>query len=175
MKKAYVLIVNESGKEDFIISNLKNIPSVTNAFGAFGTFDVITKLESKDEQNIRHDISYGIRKIQNIRTTLTLLVEKSEITMTNKLEQDVSDSNMAHAFIMIHCLKSQEESVLRQLNDISEIVEIDMLVGRCEIICKIAAPTYNHISEIISKKIRKICEIKSTSTINLIDNQGFNR
>ena len=53
MKKAYVLIVNESGKEDFIISHLKNIPSVTNAFGAFGTFDVITKLESKDEQNIR--------------------------------------------------------------------------------------------------------------------------
>jgi hypothetical protein len=60
MKKAYVLIANESGKEDFIISHLKNIPSVTNAFGAFGTYDVIIKLESKDEQNINHDISYGI-------------------------------------------------------------------------------------------------------------------
>jgi len=174
MKKAYVLIVNESGKEDFIISHLKNIPSVTNAFGAFGTFDVITKLESKDEQNIRHDISYGIRKIQNIRT-MTLLVEKSEITRTNKLEQDVLNSNMAQAFIVIHCLKSQEETVLQHLNNISEIVEIDMLVGSYEIICKIAAPTYNHISEIISKKIRKICEIQSTSTINLINNQGFNR
>ena len=174
MKKAYVLIVNESGKEDFIISNLKNIPSVTNAFGAFGTFDVITKLESKDEQNIRHDISYGIRKIQNIRT-MTLLVEKSEITMTNKLEQSVLDSNMAQAFIMIHCLKSQEETVLQHLNNISEIVEIDVLVGSYEIICKIVAPTYNHISEIISKKIRKICEIQSTSTINLINNQGFDR
>ncbi len=175
MKKAYVLIVNESGKEDFIISHLKNIPSVTNAFGAFGTFDVITKLESKDEQNIRHDISYGIRKIQNIRTTLTLLVEKSEITMTNKLEQSVLDSNMAQAFIMIHCLKSQEETVLQHLNNISEIVEIDVLVGSYKIICKIVAPTYNHISEIISKKIRKICEIQSTSTINLINNQEFDR
>ena len=175
MKKAYVLIVNESGKDDFIISHLKNIPSVTNAFGAFGTFDVITKLESKDEHNINHDISYGIRKIQNIRTTLTLLVERSKIIETNKLEQNVLDSNMAQAFIMIHCLKSQEETVIRHLNNISEIVEIDLLVGRYKIICKVVAPTYNNISEIISTKIRKICEIKSTSTINLINNQGFNR
>ena len=95
--------------------------------------------------------------------------------MTNKLEQSVLDSNMAQAFIMIHCLKSQEETVLQHLNNISEIVEIDVLVGSYKIICKIVAPTYNHISEIISKKIRKICEIQSTSTINLINNQEFDR
>jgi DNA-binding Lrp family transcriptional regulator len=175
MTKAYVLIVNESGKEDSIISQLKNIPSVKNAFGAFGTYDIITKLESDDERNIHHDISYGIRKIQNIRTTLTLLVEKSKIIKINELEQDVLNSHMAQAFIIIDCLKSQEEKVIQKLNDIPEVVEMDMLVGSYKIICKIAAPTYNHISEIISKKIRKIFGIKSTSTINLINNQGFSR
>ncbi|MBL7018810.1 MAG: Lrp/AsnC ligand binding domain-containing protein, partial [Nitrosopumilus sp.] len=51
----------------------------------------------------------------------------------------------------------------------------DMLVGNYEIICKIAAPTYNDISEIISKKIRKMPGIKSTITINVVNNQGFSR
>ena len=61
MEKAYVLIVNESGTEDSVISNLNHIPSITNAFGTFGTYDILTKLESPDEQTIRHDISNGIR------------------------------------------------------------------------------------------------------------------
>lgn len=34
MAKAYVLIMNESGKEDSVISNLRNISSITYAFGA---------------------------------------------------------------------------------------------------------------------------------------------
>ena len=40
MVKAYVLIVNESGTEDSVISNLKNVPSITDAFGTFGTWDI---------------------------------------------------------------------------------------------------------------------------------------
>lgn len=175
MAKAYVLIANDSGKEDSIISNLKNIPSITNAFGAFGTYDIVTKLETSDDQKINHDISNGIRKIPYIRTTLTLLVDKSVILKINELEQGVLDAYMAQAFITIHCLKSKEDAVIQSLNEILEVVAIDMLIGSYEIICKIAAPTYNDISEIISKKIRKIPGIKSTITINIINNQGFSR
>jgi DNA-binding Lrp family transcriptional regulator len=65
--------------------------------------------------------------------------------------------------------------VLKNLEEITEVVEADVLVGNYEIICKIAAPTYNEISEIISKKIRKIPGIKSTITINVINNQGFSK
>lgn len=175
MTKAYVLIVNESGKEDSIISHLKNILNVTNVFGVFGTYDIITKLESNSEQTIYHDISYGIRKIPNIRATLTLLIEKSATNKINKLERDVLDTYMAQAFVTIHCLKSQENLVIQHLNDIPEVVEVDVLIGNIELICKIAAPTYNHISEIISQKIRKISGIRSTNTINLITNQVFSR
>ena len=96
MAKAYVLIMNESGKEDSIISNLRNIPSITTAFGAFGTYDILTKLESPNEENIQHDISNGIRKISNIRTTMTLWVDKKPgISKTNKIEQEVLDTYMA--------------------------------------------------------------------------------
>ncbi len=103
MATAYVLIVNESGTEDSVISNLNHIPSVTNVFGTFGAYDILTKLESSDEQNIQHDISNGIRKISNIRSTLTLLVDKKlGFLKTNKIEQEVLDRHMAQAFVTIH-------------------------------------------------------------------------
>ena len=176
MAKAYVLILNESGTEDSVISNLNHIPSITNAFGTFGSYDILTKLESSDEQKIQHDISKGIRKISNIRSTLTLLVDnKPGISKINEVEQKVLDTHMAQAFITIHCSKSDESRVLKNLEEITEVVEADVLVGNYEIICKIAAPTYNEISEIISKKIRKIPGIKSTITINVINNQGFSK
>jgi len=176
MAKAYVLILNESGTEDSVMSNLNHIPSITNAFGTFGSYDILTKLESSDEQKIQHDISKGIRKISNIRSTLTLLVDKKPgISKINEVEQKVLDAHMAQAFITIHCSKSDESRVLKKLEEITEVVEADVLVGNYEIICKIAAPTYNEISEIISKKIRKIPGIKSTITINVINNQGFSK
>ena len=78
MPKAYVLIVNESGTEDSIISNLNGIESVKEAHGTFGSYDILTKLESNGEQKIQQDISNKIRKIHNIRSTLTLLVNEKE-------------------------------------------------------------------------------------------------
>ncbi|WP_316505340.1 Lrp/AsnC ligand binding domain-containing protein [Nitrosopumilus sp.] len=176
MAKVYVLIVIESGKEESVISNLNRISNVTQAFGTFGTYDILTKLESENESNIQNDILDGIRKISNIRSTLTLTVDKKPgISKTNETEQKVLDEHMAQAFITIHCPKSEEENVLQKLHDIHEVTEADVLIGNYEIICKLAAPTYNDISEIVSKKIRKISGIRSTVTINVINKQGFIR
>ncbi len=176
MAKAYVLIVNESGTEDSVISNLNHIPSVTKAFGTFGADVILSKLVSPDEEDIHNDISNGIRKISNIRSTLTLLVDtKPGISKVNEIEQKVLDTHMAQAFITIHCSKSDELRVMKNLEEIPEVIETDILVGHFEIICRIAPTTYNDISEIVSKKIRKIPGIKSTITINVINNQGFSR
>ena len=74
----FVPIVNESGKEDSVISNLKNIPIITNALGTFGSYDIITKLESSDEQNIQNVISNKIRKI-NFPENKQVIVKKKFI------------------------------------------------------------------------------------------------
>jgi len=130
MSKAYVLIVNDTGTEDSVISNLNRIPSVTNAFGTFGTYDILTKLESPNEQVIQNDISNGIRKISNIRSTLTLLVDKKPgISKTDEIEQEVLDTHMTQAFVTIHCSKSNESRVIKNLEAIPEVIEADALVG----------------------------------------------
>ncbi|NJK78121.1 MAG: AsnC family transcriptional regulator [Nanoarchaeota archaeon] len=176
MSKAYVLLSNESGAEDSVLSYLNNIESVKEAHGTFGSYDILTKLESCDEQKIQDDISHGIRKIKKILSTLTLHVnEKQSFKKITQSEKEILEKYMAQAFVILHCSKSQESSILQELEKVSEVIEADNLVGSFEIICKLAAPTYNEISDIISKKIRKIPNIKSTITLNVVGNQGFSK
>ena len=172
----YILLVNETGTDDSVISNLKKIETATVAYGAFGPYDIITKLESLDEIKIQQDISHRIRRIPKIRSTLTLRIhEGGGFSKTTKAENEVLEKHMAQAFVMLRCNHSHESQVIEYLKKIPEVIEINILVGSYEIICRIVAPSYNEISDVIGKKIRKIPNIKSTITLNIVENQGFNK
>ncbi|KER06006.1 anthranilate phosphoribosyltransferase protein [Marine Group I thaumarchaeote SCGC AAA799-E16] len=174
MTEAFVLIVCESGKEDSLISNLRHVSSVSNAFGTFGVYDLIVKLDSADHHSIQNTISEEIHPIPFVRSTLTLLVEdKGGFVKIHESEQKILDEHLAQAYITIHCPKSQKEDIMDSLKSIATVTEAYAIIGNYEIICKIAAPTYNDISDIISNKIRKISGIQSTITSNIINNQGF--
>jgi DNA-binding Lrp family transcriptional regulator len=175
MKKAFVLITNESGTDDSVIAHLRDIASITNVYGTFGSYDLLTKLESSNEQLMQNDILNGITKINNIKATLTLLVDGPGIQKITKIEQEILDAHMSHAYVVIRCLNSDKNSILKKLEDIVEMIEAYALIGTYEIICKISAPTYNDLSDIISSKIRTISEITSTNTINIINQQGFDK
>lgn len=176
MHKAYVLICNESGTEDSVLSNLRLVPSIRTAYGTFGSYDIVSVLESDAESKIRQDISAKIRRIPQIRSTLTLLADKKcQFSKTTREENEVLKRHMTQAFVMVRCHKIYEREVVENLKQIPEVLEIDCLVGSYEVICKVVAPTFNDISDIISKKIRKLDRIKSTVTINIIDNQGFSK
>ena len=41
MKKAFVLITNESGTDDSVIVSLRDIPSITDVYGTFGSYDLL--------------------------------------------------------------------------------------------------------------------------------------
>jgi len=170
MPKAFVLFRCESGKDNSVISELKRISSVKEAHGTFGTYDVIAKLESENESGLRIDLTKKIRKIPNIRSTLTLMTPPKDY-FGKKLtadEKDVLKTYMAEAYVLINCTKNNELDVLQNLSKIPEIIEGDMVVGYYGAMCKLAAPTYNDISEIVTKKIRKMQNIKDTITLNVI-------
>tara|TARA_Y100000389_G_scaffold148016_1_gene147012 strand:+ start:727 stop:1260 length:534 start_codon:yes stop_codon:yes gene_type:complete len=173
--KSFVLIANESGTDDSVITHLRDISSITNVYGTFGSYDLLTKLESSNEQLMQNDILNGITKINNIKATLTLLVDGPGILKTTKIEQEILDTHMSHAYVVIRCLNSDKNSIMKKLEEIVELVEAYTLIGTFEIICKISAPTYNDLSDIISNKIRTIPEITSTNTINVINQQGFDK
>jgi len=172
LERAYVLINCETGSEDSVISNLNQIDSVKEAQGTFGTYDILCKLESDSKEKIRNDLSKKIRKIQKIRSTLTLMAQDQENLFGKKLadvEKQVLERYMAQAYVLIDCKKMAEYEVLRNLSQIPEIIEGDVVIGSYEILCKVVAPTYNNISDVVTKKLRKLKGIKATSTLNVIE------
>jgi|TARA_B100001167_G_scaffold157841_1_gene105142 DNA-binding Lrp family transcriptional regulator len=72
MAQAFVLINCELGSEEEIISELKTFPDVKEVHGTFGAYDIIAKISSETVEKIRETISWKIRKIEKIRSTLTL-------------------------------------------------------------------------------------------------------
>ena len=73
MATAYVLINCELGSEELIIQQLKNIDDVSEVHGTFGAYDVLAKIESPTVETLREIITWKIRKIDQIRSTLTLM------------------------------------------------------------------------------------------------------
>ncbi len=70
---AYVLINCDLGYEEDIISKLKTNDGVKEAHGTFGAYDILAKVESDDVDKLRDTITWKIRKINRIRSTLTLM------------------------------------------------------------------------------------------------------
>ena len=73
MATAYVLINCDLGSEESVISELKSIEGVTEVHGIFGAYDVLAKVESKQVETLRETITWKVRKIAKIRSTLTLM------------------------------------------------------------------------------------------------------
>jgi len=73
METAYVLVNCDLGSEDTIIEDLKHIDSVKEVRGTFGAYDIIAKIENSDREKLRDTIIWNIRKLEHVRSTLTLM------------------------------------------------------------------------------------------------------
>ena len=73
MATAYVLINCELGAEEFVISELNSIDGVIEVHGTFGAYDILAKVQSDQVEALRETITWKIRKIPKIRSTLTLM------------------------------------------------------------------------------------------------------
>ena len=73
MATAYVLINCELGSEESIIQQLKSLSGVVEVHGTFGAYDILAKIESSTVEDLRETITWNIRKMEKIRSTLTLM------------------------------------------------------------------------------------------------------
>ena len=74
MAEAYVLVNCDLGAEEEIISGLKQIEQVKEVHGTFGAYDIIAKVQAESTDKLREAITWKIRKMAKIRSTLTLTV-----------------------------------------------------------------------------------------------------
>jgi DNA-binding Lrp family transcriptional regulator len=71
---AYVLINCELGHEDEIINELKNLPGVIEVEGSYGVYDMVVKIKADTMDKLKETITWNLRKIEKIKSTLTLIV-----------------------------------------------------------------------------------------------------
>lgn len=74
METAYVLITCDLGSEAEVIDELKQLTNVKEAHGILGAYDILTKVESDSVESLRDTISWKIRKLNRVRSTLSLMV-----------------------------------------------------------------------------------------------------
>ncbi len=73
MATAFVLVNCELGSEEAIIQQLKGLEGVKEVLGIFGAYDIIAKVESDTVEKLRETITWNIRKIDKVLSTLTLM------------------------------------------------------------------------------------------------------
>ncbi len=74
MPTAYLLINADSGYEKKLLIQLRKMENVKEAFLVYGTFDIIAKVYIESLEKLREFISSKIRKMDNVVSTMTLIV-----------------------------------------------------------------------------------------------------
>ena len=73
METAYVLVNCDFGSEVEVLEELKHIESVKEVRGTFGAYDIVAKIENSEKDKLRDIITWNIRKLEHVRSTLILM------------------------------------------------------------------------------------------------------
>lgn len=74
MPIAFVLINAEIGSEGEILKELKKIEGVNEAYSVYGVYDVIAKVEADSMNKLKDIVTWRIRRLEKVRSTLTMIV-----------------------------------------------------------------------------------------------------
>lgn len=74
MPTAYVLINCDLGSEEEIIRELKKLPESVEVSGVYGVYDIIAKIRADTMDRLRETITWHVRRIDKVRSTLTMIV-----------------------------------------------------------------------------------------------------
>lgn len=77
MHKGFVLLNCDLGAEDFIVEELRKISQVSQAYVTFGAYDVIAEINTDSQENFDETVSFKIRQLTRVVSTMTLNVISS--------------------------------------------------------------------------------------------------
>jgi len=71
---AYILINVEIGAEGEVLRSLKPVSEVKEAHLVYGVYDIIARVETETMQELKDAVSWKIRRLDKVRSTLTMIV-----------------------------------------------------------------------------------------------------
>ena len=172
MAKAYVMMNCELGEEKTIIKSIAKINEVKEVHGTLGLYDIVAQIECTTDKKIQV-VTQQIRKMSKIQSSMTLISSGSEelFQISEKLVGAMLGKNNSQAYVVFHCEKGQEYATLKNLCKISEIKDADVVFGLYDIVCRIESSSEVVLQDTITRAIRKLPEIKTSMTLNIIKEQ----
>ncbi|MFQ5920569.1 MAG: Lrp/AsnC ligand binding domain-containing protein [Nitrososphaerales archaeon] len=74
MPSAYVLINCDFGSEESITKQIAQLAGVKEVKRVYGAYDIIVRVETGSTQELKEALTWKIRRIPQVRSTLTLLL-----------------------------------------------------------------------------------------------------
>jgi DNA-binding Lrp family transcriptional regulator len=74
MNIAFVLINTNMGADAEVSEALRIIDEVKEVYGVYGVYDIVVRIEADTLQQLKDTISAKIRTLENVRSTLTMIV-----------------------------------------------------------------------------------------------------
>jgi len=71
---AYILLSCEIAKESELASQLRTINEIKNVMITYGEYDIVVEAETENSEKMDNLITSKIRKLEKIRSTITLRV-----------------------------------------------------------------------------------------------------
>ncbi len=81
MTSAFLLITCDFPFAGDVISELEKMPEIIDIYKLHGMYDVIARVKSGNEEDLNEIVKVRIRKIDKIKSTLTMIIVKG-----NKIE-----------------------------------------------------------------------------------------
>jgi DNA-binding Lrp family transcriptional regulator len=78
MARAYVLINTEAGQEQDVVKQLRTMKSIKEAYPVYGVYDAIALVETEKMDDLKNVVSYELRKINGVRSTVTMMVAEGK-------------------------------------------------------------------------------------------------
>lgn len=74
MAEAFILINTEIGSEEEVLKKLTGIGGVKEAYMVYGVYDIIAKIEAEDLDKLKDIVTWKIRRLDKVRSTITMIV-----------------------------------------------------------------------------------------------------
>jgi len=74
MPMAFVLINADLGAEEQLVKELRGIEFVKEVYVVYGVYDIVCKVESETMEKVKETITWKIRRLDRVRSTLTMIV-----------------------------------------------------------------------------------------------------
>lgn len=75
----FVLVTCEPFAEEDVLAALRKIPRVKEAHSVYGAFDLLAKVEALNLDEVEETLIQSIRKIPNIKSTLTMISTRRQL------------------------------------------------------------------------------------------------